>query len=96
MVGEPQVLPDNALELVDKVPLNCCVTPDMNIDPGRPGMLTMTCRSCGQQIEGQIKDSPLRKENLLKRREQIRKDMAEAISAMIEKWNYLVITGEQM
>jgi len=95
MVALP-VLTENALDLVDKVPINCCAVSDVNIDPVRPGVLRMSCRSCALSVEVKVKETPLRKKNILKRRETILRDMVQALENLIERWNYLVITGEQM
>jgi len=51
MVALP-VLTENALDLVDKVPINCCAVSDVNIDPVRPGVLRMSCRSCALSVGG--------------------------------------------
>jgi hypothetical protein len=98
MVAEPDILPDNPLDLTEEKPLVCCAEQILLIDRDSPTTLILKCGACGENAvayEGQPKN--MRKgKGFLKNRRRVRRAMKKTLEDLIDRFNFRVITGTDM
>lgn len=90
-------LPDDGMELTDKRPVPCCDTPSIVVDRHSPVSLVMRCESCGSQATArEVSVGDLSGKTFQKRRKRLVSAMRQTLETLIERFNYKVITGEEM
>ena len=90
-----EILPDNPLELTEKVIMFCCPGQILLIGRASPTRLFLKCGKCGTSAEAtEVRPKNMRSsKSFLKNRKRIRRAMKASMEDLIGRFNFRVITG---